>query len=140
VRVEQVSTRPLHEKLGVRAGQRVSVLGRFGAEFLATLDRHGVDGFRRPRRASDLIFLLARSLADLERIAALEPYLVDNGALWVVSRKGREATMRDVDVIAAAKRAGLVDNKVVSFSDTHTALRLVIPVVRRKGRGRPDDG
>jgi hypothetical protein len=45
----------------------------------------------------------------------------------VVSRKGREATLRDVDVIEATRSAGLVDNKVVSFSPTHTALRLVIP-------------
>jgi len=36
-----------------------------------------------------------------------------------------------VHVIAAAKEAGLVDVKVVRFSDTHTALKLVIPVARR---------
>ncbi len=54
-----------------------------------------------------------------------------NGAIWVVSRKGKAATLRDVDVIEAAKDARLVDNKVCSFSDTHTALRLVIPVALR---------
>jgi hypothetical protein len=48
----------------------------------------------------------------------------------VVSPKGRPE-IGDVVVIAAAKRAGLVDNKVVRFSDTHTALRLVIPRARR---------
>ena len=47
------------------------------------------------------------------------------------SRKGRTATLRDVEVIAAAREAGLVDNKVASFSETHTSLRLVIPVHRR---------
>jgi hypothetical protein len=52
-----------------------------------------------------------------------------------VSRKGKAATLRDVDVIEAAKAVGLVDNKVVSFSPTHTALRLVIPVARRAMRG-----
>ena len=50
-----------------------------------------------------------------------------NGAIWVVSRKGKAATIRDVDVIAAAKAAALVDNKVASFDDTRTSLRLVIP-------------
>ena len=54
-----------------------------------------------------------------------------NGAIWVVSRKGKAATLRDVDVIDAAKDARLVDNKVASFSATHTALRLVIPVALR---------
>ena len=39
--------------------------------------------------------------------------------------------IRDVEVMAAGRAAGLVDNKVVSFSETHTSLRLVIPVKER---------
>ena len=46
-----------------------------------------------------------------------------NGAIWVISRKGRAATLRDVDVIEGALAAGLVDNKVVSFSETQTSIR-----------------
>jgi hypothetical protein len=48
-----------------------------------------------------------------------------------VSRKGKAATLRDVEVMAAARDHGLVDNKVVSFSASRTALRLVIPVALR---------
>ena len=33
--------------------------------------------------------------------------------------------------MAAGKRAGLVDVKVVSYSDTHSAEKYVIPVARR---------
>jgi hypothetical protein len=40
----------------------------------------------------------------------------------------------DLIFLEAAKQAGRVDNKVVSFSETHTALRLVIP---RGARPRP---
>ena len=54
-----------------------------------------------------------------------------DGAIWVVSKKGKEATIKDVDVIASAKAVGLVDNKVVGFSDTHTSLRLVVPKAKR---------
>jgi hypothetical protein len=57
--------------------------------------------------------------------------LRSNGGIWVVSRKGKASTLRDVDVIESARSFGLVDNKVASFSPTHTALRLVIPVSRR---------
>jgi hypothetical protein len=39
--------------------------------------------------------------------------------------------VRDVDVMAAAREAGLVDNKVVAFSATRTALKLVIPKSQR---------
>ena len=84
--------------------------------------------------ASDLIFVEADSIDDLLRIGVLRGALVPNGAIWVVSRKGRGASLRDVDVIAAAKSVDLVDNKVVAFSPTHTALRLVIPVAFRPRR------
>ena len=39
--------------------------------------------------------------------------------------------------MAAGKRAGLVDVKVVSFSDTLTAEKFVIPVAKRPGRAAP---
>ncbi|MEK7312271.1 MAG: DUF3052 family protein, partial [Chloroflexota bacterium] len=65
------------------------------------------------------------------KLKSLKGYLRKDGAIWVVSLKGKQAKIRDVQVIAAAKAAGLVDNKVVSFSETHTALRLVIPVALR---------
>ncbi len=50
-----------------------------------------------------------------------------NGAIWVVHRKGKDAPLKYVEVFAAGRSAGLVDNKVASFSATHTAERLVIP-------------
>jgi len=39
--------------------------------------------------------------------------------------------VKDTDVFAAAKQVGLVDNKVVAFSATLTAERLVIPLKDR---------
>ena len=44
-------------------------------------------------------------------------------ALWVVSRKGKAAGVKDVEVMAAARGFGLVDSKVVGFSDSLTTLR-----------------
>ena len=37
--------------------------------------------------------------------------------------------------MAAGKQAGLVDVKVVSYSDTHSAEKYVIPVARRPPGG-----
>ena len=84
-----------------------------------------------PLPETDLVLLAADSTADLAELADLRAKIRPNGAIWVVSRKGRAATLRDIDVIAAARDNGLVDNKVVAFSDTHTSLRLVIPVALR---------
>jgi len=131
-----VSTRPLVDKLGVRPGSRVALVGIDDPSFRALLAERTPDvTLGEPHPESDLIFLAADSLAELSRIVALREAIAPAGAIWVVSRKGRAATLRDVDVMAAARSAGLVDNKVVSFSPTHTALRLVIPVALRPAPG-----
>ena len=129
---EKVSTRPLLDKLGVKAFHRVSVIGVDDEAFWAQLIDRAADTVKgRLRKDSDLIFFAADSLSELQQLARLKTYLVSNGAIWVVSLKGKAAKIKDVDVIAAAKAAGLVDNKVVAFSATHTSLRLVIPVNQR---------
>jgi Protein of unknown function (DUF3052) len=118
------------EKLGVKPDSLVIVLGLGDPDFLDELERSGAEISRRRRRGADLVFFLAEDPADLQKLAQLEASMKRNGAIWVVSPK-RRPEIRDVVVIEAAKRAGLVDNKVVGFSDTHTALRLVIPISRR---------
>ena len=129
---EKVSTRPLLDKLGVKPFHRISVIGVDDDVFWAQLIDRAADTVQgRLRTESDLIFFAAGSLPELRHLVRLKSYLVSNGAIWVVSPKGKAAKIKDVDVIAAAKAAGLVDNKVVSFSETHTALRLVIPVNQR---------
>lgn len=124
------SARSRMEKLGVRPGSFVSVLGIKDPDFFDELERSGADVSRRRRTNGDLVFFMAEDPAALDKLDALERLIKRNGAIWVVSPKGRPE-IGDVVVIAAAKRAGLVDNKVVRFSDTHTALRLVIPRARR---------
>ena len=132
--MEKVYTTPLLDKLGVRPGMRIAVVGDVDPDgsFRAQLaDRTSDITVGRPKPDTDLILLAADSHAELADLTALRERIRPAGAIWVVSRKGREATIRDVEVMAAAKEAGLVDNKVVSFSPTHTSLRLVIPVALR---------
>lgn len=127
-RADRPSTRPLLAKLGVAPDARVSVIGVDEPGFTQlllsvtgdlTFDSIGPD--------TDTVFLAADSAGELERLTELRRSIKPDGAIWVVSRKGRAATLRDVDVIRAAIAADMVDNKVVSFSETHTALRLVVP-------------
>ena len=54
-----------------------------------------------------------------------------NGAIWVISRKGRAATLHYAEILEVAQAGGLVDNKVAAFSATHTALRFVIRLALR---------
>jgi len=110
------------DKLGVKPGQRVAIANLDDADFAAELTG------RTPPLADgegglDILFYGADSEAELARIPDLIARLADRGALWIVSRKGKAATLKDVQVMAAAKAHGLVDNKVCGFSDSHTALR-----------------
>jgi hypothetical protein len=125
------SHRTLIEKLGVKESHRVSVLGVDDERFLEMLRSAGADlSVGRRRKQSDHLFLAVESTKDLAKIGGLERSMARNGAAWIVFRKGRK-DLREADVIEAGVASGLVDNKVVRFSDTHTALRFVIPVARR---------
>lgn len=131
-REEYHSTRSLIDKLGVKIDSRVTVMGIDDETFWMQLtDRTHDVATGRPRQDTEVIFFAADGQSQLKKLARLKTYLKPDGVIWVVSLKGKAAKIKDVDVIAAAKAAGLVDNKVVSFSATHTALRLVIPLKQR---------
>lgn len=110
------------DKLGVKPGMRVAVLGVADDAFAGELAARGAVTVN-DLAGLDLLFYAADGAAELARIGDLVPALAEKGALWIVSRKGKAATVKDVDVMAAAKAVGLVDNKVVGFSETLTALR-----------------
>lgn len=126
------------EKLGVKPGMRVVVIALDDEEFLDELERCGVTLARRLPAASspaDAIFFGAADRKALDRLAELGTRMQPSGALWVVRPRGVKA-ITEAETLAAGKRAGLVDVKVVRFSDTHTAEKFVIPVARRAGSGR----
>jgi hypothetical protein len=125
------SHRALIDKLGVKAGQRIAVLGVEDAEFLKDLaDR--VPEYSRGSRigSADLVFFSAEAREDLLQLKSLSRSICKSGGIWVVYPKGQKH-IREIDVINAGKSAGLTDNKVCRFSDTHTALRFVIPLAKR---------
>lgn len=116
------------DKLGVKAGQKISIAGPLDPSFLGELDVS-----TRVRKDSDVIFLAANHRDDLARLAKLRESLAPAGAIWVIRPKGiRDIT--EAEVMAAGKATGLVDVKVVKFSETHTAEKLVIPVTERSHR------
>jgi hypothetical protein len=110
------------EKLGVKPGLAIAVEGELEPQFLSEIGE-----IAGPKAKADLLFFAARQTADLARIVKLKARLNPRGALWVVYPKG-VAAIREVEVIAAGRAAGLKDNKVASFSATHTALRFALPV------------
>jgi hypothetical protein len=121
----------LIDKLGVKAGMQISLVGLGDGDFrrnLASRAQDVIEGKAAPD--SDLIFLGAEGAKDLDRMRTLQKSIKPNGAIWVVYPKGQKH-ITEAGVFAAGKQAGLVDVKVASFSPTHTALKFVIPVDRR---------
>jgi hypothetical protein len=119
------------QKIGIKAGQVVSVVHLDDDAFVEDLEKAGAAVSRgRARKNSDAIVYGASTRADLDRLATLKSSLAPNGALWIIRPKGvKEIT--EGDTMAAGKTAGLVDVKVVRFSDTHTAEKFVIPLKSR---------
>ena len=125
------SHRSLLDKLGVKPGQKILILGVTQGAFIHDIQPFGPEfAERKPAADLDLIFFAAEQKKDLARLAPLRKSILKNGAIWVVYPKARQE-IREADVIAAGKSAGLTDNKVCAFSATHTALRFVIPVASR---------
>lgn len=119
------------EKIGVKTGAKVSLFGTFDAEFLDELKSlAGSVSKDKVAADSDTIFLAADSLKALSAVAKIAKSLKGATALWIVYPKGQK-TITENDVIAAGRKTGLKDVKVVGFSATHTALKFVIPVDKR---------
>lgn len=119
------------DKLGVKSGQKVSVIGEVDGSFTEQLEARGVEVSLKPRPERDLIFFAVNRREDLSRLTELRRALQLAGAIWILRPKGNPA-ITEADVMAAGKAAGLVDVKVVRFSATHTAEKLVIPVAHRR--------
>ena len=119
------------ERLGVKPGLQVVIVGRFETRFRTEImDALGVKPGVRPVTGCDLVFVLLTYEGDEARLEPLIPAIAPDGGIWAVFPRGRKDLTED-SVRAAARGMGLVDIKVVRVSDTHGALKLVIPKVDR---------
>ncbi len=121
----------LMDKLGVKPGARVAVLAVDDEDFWKDL-RGRTDEISdgTPAGPCDVVVWGVENVAELAGVPAMEEWIRPDGALWMVWPKGRRE-LTENHIRDAAVAAGLVDVKVVRFSATHSALKLVIPKARR---------
>ena len=123
------STRTLTEKLGIRPGMRVVLVG--APEGVIP----DVGAGTRLRAGTELIVVFVTRRADLERRwARLTGALVPTGALWVAwpKRASKVATdMTEHVVREIALPTGWVDTKVCAIDDVWSGLRCVLRVSER---------
>ena|ERR1700674_2613668 len=119
------------EKLGLRPGVKISLLGDFDAGFLTEIGKISKSVSKGKVAAeSEWIFFVADSKVDFSALPKISKAMKGPAALWIVYPKGQKHITEN-DVLAAGRKAGLKDMKVVGFSLTHTALKFVIPLSNR---------
>ena len=119
------------EKLGVKPTAKVSLIGEFEPEFLREVSGL-TKSVTKGKAASDSehIFVAADSKEDFSALSKIAKGMSGAAALWIVYPKGQKHITEN-DVLAAGRKVGLKDVKVIGFSATHTALKFVIPLDRR---------
>ena len=121
------SGKPRHEKLGVKPGQGVAVVGR--VDVGSDLDTLGAKAASVEK--ADWILLAIDVANDLRALAIVRKRMHDDRVLWCVYVKGRKE-LSEKHVREHALAGDLDDVKVMSWSETHTGLKLVVRKERRK--------
>ena len=133
-RSARYSARDVTDKLGIRSGMAVRVVGRGDPDLLervrAKVGRPFVDG----RSRADVVLFWPRSASEVTPVmAAIKQRIQPAGAIWVVSaKKGGEPYLPDSQLIPLGLAAGLVDNKICSVSGVQSAMRFVIRRTERQ--------
>jgi hypothetical protein len=121
---------PLAQKLGIKEGHRVILLGA-PAGFAKMLEPlPPVELIAKLKAPADVIVLFVTARAELEKkLASVRKAMTSAAGFWVawpkkaakIATDVTEQTVRDV-----ALPTGLVDNKVCAIDETWSGLRLVI--------------
>lgn len=131
------SHRTTVEKLGVRPGERVEIVGDVGPGLRREVKEVLGRGLVKSGELDGAI-VLVESLEEAE--AAFDRYrrrLRDTGCLWFVTRKrGHEGYVNQMSLVPGARRRGLIDNKTCSIDDERSGIRFVVPRALRKAARR----
>jgi hypothetical protein len=125
---------PLPQKLGIKEGHRVALVGAPAGFDLGTLPMGAVLqaslGRGKAPPPLDVIVVFVKRRADLaRRLGECRPRLAQAGGLWIAWPKKASGVATDIveDTIRQiALPTGLVDNKVCAIDETWSGLRLVI--------------
>jgi hypothetical protein len=128
---------PLAEKLGIKEGARLAILGAPDGFTIDSLPP-AVDVRTSARGVHDVILSFHTARAELaKRLPSLMRALDVDGGLWISWPKKASGVSTDVteDVVREiALPTGLVDVKVCAVDDTWSALRLCLRKELRAGR------
>jgi hypothetical protein len=135
----EYSHRTAVQKLGVREGDRVEVVGDVGPGLRRDVKEVSGRGLVRSGELDGAI-VLVESIDEAEGVLdSYRPRIRDTGYLWLITRKrGHEAYINQMLLVPGAKQRGLIDNKTCSIDDERSGIRFVVPRALRKKDGDGD--
>ena len=124
------SGKPRHAKLDVKPGQSVALVGRveIGNDLKLLAAKKVADV-----AAADWIFVAIDDVMKLGTIGDVRLQMQDEAGIWAVWPKGVPKVVNEENIRQTALALDLVDVKVMSWSSTHSGLKLV---VRKELRGK----
>src|SRR2546423_15264503 len=128
------------QKLGVKADQRLEVVGDVGPGMRRDVKDVTGRGLVRSGEIDGAIVLVGSVDEAAEAFDHYRPRLRDAGYLWLITwKRGHDAYVNQMSLGPAAQKRGLIDNKTCSIDDERSGIRFVVPRVLR-GKARSDDG
>ncbi|MEO5816973.1 MAG: hypothetical protein ABIT20_17020 [Gemmatimonadaceae bacterium] len=123
--------RSLADKLGVKTSMSVAILGVGDVAILTDLVKRGATLVTdKVPSGTPLVLWRITKPGQLSKLSSHAKKIARNGAIWVIHPRG-DASVADTVIFAAGRAAGLTATKVVRFSETDTAEKLVIPLAAR---------
>ena len=138
---------PLLQKLGIKEGHRVALVGApagfdLGPLPAGVLLARGTAARGKAPPPLDVIVVFVKRRAELvAQLDACRPRLAQSGGLWIAWPKKASGVATDIveDTIReVALPTGLVDNKVCAVDETWSGLRLVIRKELRVPETKPE--
>ena len=135
------SYRTAVQKLGVRPGDRIEVVGDVGPGLRRDVKDISGRGLVRSGDLDGAIVLVESIEEGEEALERYRPRLRDTGYLWLITRKrGHEAYVNQMRLVPGAKTRGLIDNKTCSIDEERSGIRFVVPRALRKKATTDSDG
>lgn len=131
--------REVTDKLGLKPGQAVRVIGKGDPGLLARVREKIGRGLSRQGPADVILFWPKTAEAIQPGLIELKTALAANGGLWVITAKKNQTSASGMGyynqdaLIPLGRAAGLVDNKICSLSEKESAMRFVIRKQDRAG-------
>jgi hypothetical protein len=127
------SHRSTVQKLGVKEGERIEVVGDVGPGVRDGVKEAIGRGLVRAGELDGAVISVEGLDEAKEALVRYRARLKDSGYLWIVTRKrGHEHYLDQMHIVPVAKRIGMIDNKTCSIDDERSGIRFVVPRALRK--------